>query len=242
MEAQSQGAASAASAARPREDWHSGEFVSFWIDQQEERYVERHRQFVRIRSVIPKRRDEAFRYVNLGAGPGILDELLLADFPGASATLVDVAAGMHNDARRRLERFGNRVEYVQGDFATTAWASALNGPFDIAVSSIALHNLREANRIRALYAETHGLLADGGPFVNLDYVRSTSSAFVPVAAWAARDPEAEFERARAGGNQPGTVEEQLGWLREAGFTAADCPWKEWQVALMVGIRGQVSAP
>jgi tRNA (cmo5U34)-methyltransferase len=229
-------------AQRPREDWFDETFVAYWIDQQDTRTDERQRQFVRLRSVVPKTAEEEFRYMNLGAGPGHLDEVLLEQFRGAHATLVDGAPGMLNEARRRLKRFESRVEFVQADLATPEWTSALAGPFDVAVSSIALHNLRDPRRIRQVYAETCDLLAEGGLFLNLDYVRATRPAFAPFAPWAAQDPDAEFNHARGHGGAPGTVEEQLGWLREAGFAGADCFWKEFQVALMAGMRERVRVP
>jgi hypothetical protein len=37
----------------------------------------------------------------------------------------------------------------------------------------------------------------------------------------------------------GTVEEQLAWLREAGFGPVDCFWKEFRLAIFGGFKGQV---
>jgi tRNA (cmo5U34)-methyltransferase len=227
---------------RPREDWFDEEFVTYWIAEQDERAIERHRQFVRVRSALPKEVNEPFRYVNLGAGPGHLDEILLDAFRGATAVLVDGSPGMLAAAAERLRRFEGRFETVQADFSSSGWTETVGGDFDLAVSTIAIHNLRDPRRIREFYAEVGGVLRDDGMFVNLDYVRIASPLLIPLAGWAARDPEAEFQRARAGSAGPGTVEEQLGWMREAGFRGADCPWREWQAALLIGLKGEVAPP
>jgi hypothetical protein len=171
-----------------------------------------------------------------------LDELLLDAFKGATAVLVDGSPGMLGAASERLRRHEGRFETVQVDFTTSAWTEALDDDYDLAVSSIAIHNLRDPRRIRQFYGEVCGALRGDAMFVNLDYVRIANPLLIPLASWAARDPEAEFQRARAGSAGSGTVEEQLGWLREAGFRATECPWREWQVALLIGMKGETSAP
>jgi tRNA (cmo5U34)-methyltransferase len=227
---------------RPREDWFDEDFVGRWIGQQEGRAAERRRQFVLVRSLVPKTPDQEFRYINLGAGPGNLDEVLLEQFKGAQATLVDGSMAMLAEARKRLERFEDRVEFVQGNLSSPQWTGAVQGPFDVAVSTIALHNLRDAGRIRELYEEIFHLLGHGGIFLNLDYVRPTRDTLRPLAAWAGRDPEAGLSGRFGGRGAPGTLEEQVGWLREAGYTAADCFWKEFQVALFGGLRDHLHLP
>jgi hypothetical protein len=61
---------------------------------------------------------------------------------------------------------------VQGDLATAAWRDAVRGQFDVAVSTIALHNLEDPRLIRDLYREIYEVVADGGLFMNLEYGRA----------------------------------------------------------------------
>src|SRR5262249_32563267 len=90
MEATHEHATSAPARRRgPAEDWTNEEFAESWLQGQAPREAERRRQFVTVRAVIPKLPDQEFRYLNLGAGPGNLDEVLLERFQGAQATLVD---------------------------------------------------------------------------------------------------------------------------------------------------------
>jgi ubiquinone/menaquinone biosynthesis C-methylase UbiE len=225
------------------EDWFNDEFVGDWIKEQDERVPERRRQFVLIRSLVPKAAGQAFRYLNIGAGAGHLDEVLLEHFPHAEAVLLDGSMAMLGAARRRLDRFEDRVECVQADLATPDWTKALHGTFDVIVSTIAIHNLREANRIRALYGEICGLVGHGGVFLNLDYVRMARPAFGELAVWASKDPDAGFIRARGGGTRhPGTAEEQVGWLREAGFATAECVYREFGVAVLAAVHDHLHMP
>jgi len=229
------------SAQRLREDWFDEEYVDDWLVRQEPRNAERHRQFAMVRSIVPKRPEEPFRYLNVGAGDGRLDAYLLARFPRAEATLLDGSSRMLEHAQERLRTFNGRVTYAEGDLRAD-WPDAAGGPFDVAVSTIAIHNLREGSLIRKVYADVFGLLADGGFFVNLDYVRAVSPELRPLSAWALGDREAwPLARPRTG-NGSGTVGEQLIWLRGAGFAPVDCFWREFQVALFGGFKQTVKVP
>jgi tRNA (cmo5U34)-methyltransferase len=228
----------------PVEDWQDEAFIEHWISRQSGRAPQRNRQFAMLRALLPFTRDAAFGYVNIGAGHGPFDEMVLDRFPGARAVLLDGSAAMLQHARKRLERFGDRASFVQADFGVDTWASALEkGSIDAAVSCIAIHNLREAPLIRRVYRDIYTLLRDdGGLFLNFDYVRMPSQKLQPLAAWTAADPEAGFMTGGGGDHLPGTADEQVGWLREAGFAPADCFFKEFRLALFGGFKGAPRIP
>jgi len=227
---------------RPREDWTDDEYVRFWLNREHSRGDVRNRQFHVIRAFVPKKSDEAFRYLDIGCGDGRLDEVLLQRFTKATAVLLDGSAVMLESARERLKAYGDRIETVQADLSTREWTEAVPGPIHLAVSTIAIHNLRDPRRIREIYGETHGLLQDGSVFINLDYVRPPSPAFRDLSVWAVADPEVGALSSSTGGGSGGTAEEQLIWLRDAGFAPVDCPWKECQASLLVGLKGRVAIP
>ena len=228
--------------ARPREDWRDDSYVAFWIDRDEQqRREERLRQFTMIRSFIPRERDEIFSYVDVGAGDGRLDEMILERFPHARATLVDGSPLMGERARERLRAFGDRVTVVRADLSRPDWQSSMAPPYDVAVSTIAIHNLRDPERIRQLYAEVFQLLAPGGCFMNLDYVRPSSPELRALLNWASGDPVSSSRRS-SGGTSPGGLDDQLQWLRDAGFAPVDCFWKEFQASLFGGFKAPVRIP
>ncbi len=222
--------------------WSNEAFVTNWLEMEKTRVASRRRQFSLIRAAIPKRSADEFRYLNLGAGPGYLDEVLLDHFEGANATLVDSSLLMLDAARDRLARFGSRVEYVQANLARPEWAGAVGEGSDLIISTIAVHYLRDAVRIRALYGELYRLLGHGGMFLNLDYVRPARPSLAPLGPWAAMDPDAGLTAHGHGDELPGTLLEQLGWLAEAGFPNVDVLWKEFDLALVCGIRDHLHMP
>lgn len=227
---------------RPRENWADESFVAYWLERESTRSPDRVHQFAVVRSLVPRRPDEPFRYIDIAGGDGSLDEVLLAHFTRAHLTLVDGSDTMVDRARERLEPFGERATVVRADLSGPDWQSAVQGPFDLAVSTIAIHNLRAAGRVRAVYAEVFSLLGEGGFFVNFDYVRAASPALRPFPGWATTDRDALYITHSTGGTSPGTLIEQFVWLNEAGFIAVDCFWKQFAAAAFGGFKGVVLIP
>jgi tRNA (cmo5U34)-methyltransferase len=143
-------------------------------------------------------------------------------------------------AGERFHDLGTRVSVAQADLGTPEWQESVKPPFDVAVSSIALHNLEDPTRTRELYAEIFESLADGGFFMNLDYVRAPSHSLWPLYQHATRDPGGGFTMGiRSIRDYVGSVDEHLGWLREAGFSPVDCFWREFRLAIFGGFKGTV---
>jgi hypothetical protein len=75
---------------------------------------------------------------------------------------------MLSEARRRLAPDAAQLTYVTADLTDPAWPQAVGGPFDLAVSAIALHNLRDPPKIFASYRAIHDLLRPEGRFLDYD--------------------------------------------------------------------------
>jgi hypothetical protein len=82
--------------------------------------------------------------------------------------LQDYSQPMLGAARRRLADHAAQLHYVTIDLTDPGWPGAVGGPFDLAVSAIALHNLGEAAKIFACYRAIHDLLRPGGRFLDYD--------------------------------------------------------------------------
>jgi SAM-dependent methyltransferase len=190
------------------------------------------------------------RFLDLGCGGGAMSALVRSVCPGAEAVLVDFSEPMLEEARRRgVDADGWHV--LRGDLGDPEWCRALApGRYDAVVSGLAIHHL-PAQRKRALFAEVHGLLEPGGVFVNLDHVVQRG----PLAGlWDEEMLEAavRLDRARGGDrgreeieaqmlddsgeDRPDTAEDQVTWLRQAGFEPADVYFKWAEGAVFGGLR------
>lgn len=119
-------------------------------------------------SFAPFPRDAKLEVLDVGAGYGAVSKELLQAFPAARVTLQDYSQPMLDHARERLAAPPDQVRYVLCDLVDPSWPKQVGGPFDLAVSAIALHNLRDPEKIFACYRAIHDLLKTGGCFLNCD--------------------------------------------------------------------------
>jgi ubiquinone/menaquinone biosynthesis C-methylase UbiE len=96
-------------------------------------------------------------------------EALLKAFPNAKVTLQDYSQIMLDKAAERFKSYGDQVKYVLSDLFDPNWTKSAGGPFDLVVSGIAIHNLREMEAISTVYAGIKELLVPGGVFLNCDH-------------------------------------------------------------------------
>jgi hypothetical protein len=75
---------------------------------------------------------------------------------------------MLDRARECLADRSDNLRYVLCDLVDPSWPKQVGGPFDLAVSAIALHNLRDPGKIFSCYRAIHDLLAPEGCFLNCD--------------------------------------------------------------------------
>jgi tRNA (cmo5U34)-methyltransferase len=174
------------------------------------------------------------RVLDLGAGTGLLAGFVAEAFPAARLTLLDGAGAMLVQARERL---GERASYVVGDLADPL----PEGPWDAIVSALAIHHLDDPGK-RDLFARVRAALAPGGLFVNAEQVAGESAWLDAVyvqrhedAARALGATEAEWAAAAARMSHDlcATVEDQLAWLRSAGFADVGCLWRDGRFAVLV---------
>ncbi len=195
------------------------------------------------------------RFLDLGAGDGVLSAVLLADCPTAEAVLVDFSPPMLEAASERLAASASPPTIVEADLSTPRWRDGIThlAPFDAIVSGFAIHHLAD-ERKQALYAELLPLLAPGGTFVNIEHV-------APGAAWISRAFDdgmiagivehaahqdrplsrrnaaaAYANRRDQAANVLAPLETQCAWLREAGFVEVAAPFRWLELAVFGGLR------
>jgi tRNA (cmo5U34)-methyltransferase len=149
-------------------DWHSTDYVAEWITRDAARDPERRPLLRQMLSFAPFPRDAELEVLDVGAGYGAVSEEVLKAFPAARVTLQDYSRPMLDRARQRLADRSEQLSYAVCDLTDPSWPQQVGGTFDLAVSAIALHNLRDPEKIFACYRAIHDLLKPGGCFLNCD--------------------------------------------------------------------------
>jgi cyclopropane fatty-acyl-phospholipid synthase-like methyltransferase len=204
-----------------------------------------------VRRLLEASPHQVTRFLDVGAGDGAMSELVLSIYPDAEAVLVDFSEPMLEGVERRLAGGGARWQIVRGDLSQAGWREALPaGNYGAAVSALAIHHLSSARK-RALFAELFQLLEPGAMFVNMDYtliegpLRGLWDAQLLANAVHAEHQrrgsrsEAEVERDLfddSEDDRPDSVEEQLQWLRDAGFERVELHFKWAEAAIFSGVK------
>lgn len=183
--------------------------------------------------------DQSFDVLDLGAGTGLLTQFLRERFPGARYTLIDFTPEMLEKAKQRFGESQN-LHYLVADYAQAEW----EGRYDLIVSSLSIHHLDDEAKPR-LYRKVFDHLRSGGIFLNAEFVRSADPAVQAKYwdLWIRNIRKAGLTEAELGHALERTtidilcpVEDQLRWLREAGFAQVDCHYKAQLFAVFGGIR------
>ena len=180
------------------------------------------------------------RVLDLGGGTGALSAAVLGRLPEARVTVLDVDGAMLEEARRRLARFGERVEFREASFLDPL------PPADAVMASLALHHVHDLGAKIEVYREIHAALSAGGVFVNLDAAmtegpRLNALAFQRWAAGMAEQGITEAEArghfaAWAGEDRYFPLDEELAALRRAGFAEVECFWRRGASAICCALR------
>jgi tRNA (cmo5U34)-methyltransferase len=176
------------------------------------------------------------RVLDLGAGTGILSAAILDRRPDARMHLLDASEAMLGQARLRLGRWEPTISVGSMTDALPA------GPFDAVVSSLAIHHLEDDAK-RALYGRIHEVLAPGGILVNAEQVRGRTDRiqrlFESMHLDGARhlgSDEAEIARAvdRMRHDRCATVDDQIRWLDDLGYSDSTCFYQWFGFAVFGG--------
>jgi SAM-dependent methyltransferase len=227
--------------------WHSEEVVANWVASSAAREAKRVAQWRLMGELLPYGQDEAFTFLDLGAGTGTAAQAILQLFPHSRAVLGEYSAEMIKQGTQAMARFAGRFEYVEFDMVAGEWPSAIPSDLAAAVTSQCVHHLPD-ERKAGLFAEIFEHLAPGGWYLNFDPV--TTEEPVVEAAWERanerQDPSAaekarhrDHEEQRRYANHTRymiPLEPQLGFIRAAGFEGVDVYWKHLDYVIYGGQR------
>jgi tRNA (cmo5U34)-methyltransferase len=208
-----------------------------------------------LRLITAARGERITTFLDLGCGDGVLAAAILDEHPHARGLLVDFSEPMLDAARRQLQPYARRVEFLQTDFNKPGWMRrvAPHAPLEAIVSGFSIHHLPDARK-RELYAEVFELLAPEGIFINIEHVSSatrwTESIWDDYMIDAIFGQELQaspgktraevareyYTRADNDANILAPLEVQCDWLRGIGFENVDCYLKVLELAVFGGQR------
>ncbi len=184
--------------------------------------------------------DSRLKVLDLGAGTGLMAAFIAYSFPQARITMVDISNEMLERARARFELGGERFRFEVSDYGV----DPIQEKYDAVVSALSIHHLSDGQK-RSLFDRIHGALNDGGVFINAEQFRGATPerdrfhherwiTRVRELGVDDRDLAAALDRMKF--DRAATLDDQLEWLREAGFRDIDCAYKNLIFAVYCGIK------
>jgi tRNA (cmo5U34)-methyltransferase len=227
--------------------WKSEEGVRYWTAKTAEREQKRATQWRFMGELLPFGEQDAFTFLDLGAGTGAAARGLLELYPRSTAILTDFSSQMMGEGEREMQQFAGRFQYVEFDISASNWPAAIPATLDAIVTSMCIHHLPD-HRKQGLFAEILERLAPGGWYVNYDPVSSPDH--VVEATWERvndrDDPEAAGKRLHRTPQEQSRydnhvryvipLDQQLDYLRSAGFQGVDVYWKHLENVIYGGRR------
>jgi tRNA (cmo5U34)-methyltransferase len=230
------------------DDWLNPDFARNWDAGAEVGNPARALQLDLVTAVVAAEYRPGSAILDLGAGSGQMEALILKARPDARIVVVDSSPAMLAIARQRLSAAGDRVTLVEGDFAEPERIALPPTDYGTALLIQTLHHVPHdrKRRVLAMLART---LSPDGLLILVDRMTLADDALRSVqgrmwtwlerrstlkSGWSADDL---FRRIARKEDHTASLEEHLGMLREAGFTAA-CLQLELNRAVLVGRLGR----
>lgn len=225
--------------------WKSDEGINHWLaggDDRERRYRP---QWELMAELLPFATDEAFTFLDLGAGTGSAARTILHRYPRSKAILADFSTQMMGEAAALMGDYRDRFDYVEFDMAAGVWPDAVPSSVDAVVTSLCVHHLSD-QRKQGIFTEIFERLGPSGWYFNFDPI-STDDEHVDE-VWQRTndriDPESAEKRRHRTPEEHASyenhvryivpLERQLGFLRAAGFEACDTYWKKLDYVIYGG--------
>lgn len=193
---------------------------------------------------VPFERDMEVRVLDLGAGTGVLSEMVAERFPRGTVTLVDFSGKMMDVARQRLAGRCDRFRFVVANYLEEQFPEQ----YELVVSALSIHHLENRDK-QILFRKVYDSLVPGGVFVYADQTLGATPEIEEQYQedWVRRVRETSIEEQalnrfleRTRDNRRATLEvpltAQISWLEEAGFEGVDCFYKRGRFAVYGGYK------
>lgn len=216
-----------------RDAWHDKGFARRWDAEDALRTnPDRTFQIDLLVALVAESCTGGARLLDLGVGSGLVEEALFERLPDIQVVGIDHSEAMLEQARAR-HRARTNLRLVTGGFEALGSFDArgiLGAPFDFVICVQALHEVPHDVK-RAVFAFVRRHIAADGAFFVLDRFDYEPFALAPEyrCIWnrlneRPRGAPLSFEEYRtrydAKTDHVGSVEDYLGWMRDAGFDTA----------------------
>ena len=197
-----------------------------------------HEQNEIILKLIPFEATSAVKVLDLGCGTGVLSYLVLKTFPNSDVVAFDLAESMLEQCKINLSAYKDRITLLQGNFAT----DNVGEGYDLIISGLSIHHLNMPGK-RDLYKRLFDALKPEGLFINREVVLGSSQSLTDKYNRLWRDfirnngeDDEKWFNTYLEEDIPATVEDQLEWLKEAGFIDVGCHWRYFNFAIFGGSK------
>ena len=177
------------------------------------------------------------RVLELGCGTGEWASLFLKRYSDIEYLAIEFSEKMRELASQRCAKRGGRIELLNQDLNQPLPP----GPFDLVVSFFAIHHVRDKRR---LIGDVYDRLSPSGRFIYADITVAADPALerMFLDGWVAFMRDAGLEEDRIGhiladhreNDLPESAEQQLAYMRAAGFVIADLAWSCEKFAMFYG--------
>lgn len=175
--------------------------------------------------------------LDLGAGTGILTELLHQTHPQSRITLVDMSANMLDKAKNKFNNIDN-FTYIEDNYLTMDFKEN----YDIIISSLSIHHLNDKEKY-TLYRKIYQHLNNQGVFINADeviaptdtleklYVEKETTHLLKQDLTNDEKEEILYRRTL---DTPSTLKDNLTWLDDIGYENVDVIYKYYRYFVLYG--------
>lgn len=172
-------------------DWHA--WQESWDRQQEWYMPDREERFRVMLDMVEALVGTSPRVLDLACGTGTITARLLARFPGATSTGVDLDPALLAIAGGTFAG-DDRVTLVTADLTDPGWVDALpHAPYDAVLTATALHWI-PMEPLAVLYGRIAGVVRDGGVFMNADHMIDETTPRINAAERAQRHHRMDLAR------------------------------------------------
>ncbi len=176
--------------------------------------------------------------LDIGIGTGETAQRILHAFPACQIVGVDISPEMIDAAKLRLVKHGNQIQWITGNMFDVN----LPNQIDAVVSTLAVHHLTDEQK-RSFYSKLYGRIKPGGVISIGDLVtfKNPEKASKTEMEWknfifknlGPEQGQYRFDEYKKG-DIPAPLEDQLEWLKEAGFENVSIDWELMNYAVFGG--------